>query len=131
MSKGKFLVFGMALALALASGSAFAGDSDKGQKIFQSKCNMCHSVVQNDKKKKVGPNLFGVVGRKAGTLPSFTKYKGLKGADFVWDDAYLDELLTDSKKFFKKIGGKKSKMVVKTADASKRADVIAHLKTLK
>jgi cytochrome c2 len=56
---------------------------------------------------------------------------GLKGVDFVWDDARLDEYLTDPKKFIKKIGGKKSKMVLKTKKASQRADVIAYLKTLK
>ena len=135
MSKGKFLAFGMALVMALvmsmASGSAFAGDPAKGQKAFMSKCNVCHSAAQGDKKKKVGPNLYGVVGRKAGALPGYKKYKGLKGADFVWDDANLDELITDSKKLFKKIGGKKSRMVVKNKDASERADIIAHLKTLK
>ena len=135
MSKGKFLAFGMALVMALvmsmASGSAFAGDPAEGQKAFMSKCNVCHSAAQDDKKKKVGPNLFGIVGRKAGALPGYKKYKGLKGADFVWDEANLDELITDSKKFFKKIGGKKSRMVVKIKDASQRADIIAHLKTLK
>ena len=135
MSKGKFLAFGMALVMALvmsmASGSAFAGDPAKGQKAFMSKCNVCHSAAQGDKKKKVGPNLYGVVGRKAGALPGYKKYKGLKGADFVWDDANLDELTTDSKKFFKKSGGKKSGMVVKKKDASGRADIIPPLKPRK
>ena len=136
MSKGKFLAFGMALVMALvmsmASGSAFAGDPAKGQKAFMSKCNVCHSAAQGDKKKKVGPNLYGVVGRKAGALPGYKKYKGLQGANFAWDEASLDELLVNPKKFFKKVSGNNSIMaIISTRNPSQRADLIAHLKTLK
>ncbi len=119
----------MALVVALASGSAFAGDPKKGKKNFK-KCKICHAVVLKDKRKRIGPNLVGVVGRKAGSAPGFKRYVGLKGADFVWDEAQLDEYLTNPKKFTKKIGGKKSKMVLKTKKASQRANIIAYLKTL-
>ncbi len=128
-------IFGAPLALAfvavLAAGPAMAeGDPAKGKKIFK-KCKICHAVVLKDKRKRIGPNLVGVFGRKAGTAPGFKKYTGLKGADFVWDEAHLDEYLANPKKFIKKIGGKKSKMILKTKKASQRANIIAYLKTLK
>jgi cytochrome c len=133
MCKGKLLAFGMTLfmTMALASGSAFAGDAAEGQKIFNAKCKVCHTAAQNGKN-STGPNLFGVVGRKAGGLPSFEKYKGLQGADFVWDEANLDEFLVNPKKFFKKVSGNNSVMsIINTRNPSQRADLIAHLKTLK
>ncbi len=134
MSKGKCLAFGafgMTLFMALASSSAFAGNPDEGKKIFNMKCKVCHTVVPNGKN-KTGPNLFGVVGRKAAALQSFKKYKVLQGANFVWDEASLDELLVNPNKFFKKISGNNSIMaIVNTGNPSQRADLIAHLKTLK
>ncbi len=131
MTKTKYFVIGTTLFMALASGSAFAGDPVEGQKIFNMKCKVCHTVAQNSKN-STGPNLYGVVGRKAGALSSYKKYKGLQGANFAWDEASLDELLVNPKKFFKKVSGNNSIMaIISTRNPSQRADLIAHLKTLK
>ena len=81
-------------------------------------------------KHRVGPKLFGVVGRKAGST-DFKKYKGMKGADWTWDEALLDGYLKDPKAFSKKRTGKKSAMVFKLKKAGDRANVIAYLKSLK
>ncbi len=115
-------------ALALATPASAAGDAAKGKKAFN-KCKACHTVKAG--KHKTGPSLAGVVGRKAGTADGFTRYKGLKGADWTWDDATLDAYLNDPKKFTKAKTGKNSAMVVKTRKKSTRADLIAYLKTLK
>ena len=129
MRKEKFVALALAAGMALASGSALAaGDAAKGKKVFN-KCKACHSIKAG--KTKVGPSLAGVVGRKAGTASGFKRYKGLKGADWTWDEALLDEYLIDPKKFAKARTGKRTSMGFKLKKAGQRADVIAYLKTLK
>jgi cytochrome c len=38
----------------------------------------------------VRPNLFGVFGRKAGSVPDFKYSPSFAQADFIWDEAHLD-----------------------------------------
>ncbi len=130
MVKGIFPALGLAVAVALAGAPAFAGAGDpvKGEKVFK-KCKACHSVKPG--KHKVGPSLAGVFGRKAGTAEGYKRYRGLKGADWTWDEASLEEFLADPKKFVKKRGANTSSMALKLNKAAQRADVIAYLKTLK
>lgn len=127
MKKGAFLA--IAAAVALTGGSALAaGDAAKGAKVFK-KCKACHTVKKGGKH-KVGPNLFGVVGRMAGST-DFKRYKGMKGADWTWDEALLDEYLKDPKAFSKKRTGKRSSMVFKLKKSGDRANIIAYLKSVK
>lgn len=105
-----------------------AGDVGKGKTVFN-KCRACHSVIPN--KHGVGPSLFGIVGRKAGGEAGFKRYKGLKKADWVWDEAALDAYLADPRKFTKARTGTNSSMVLKTKKARDRSNVIEYLKTLK
>lgn len=127
MKKGAFLA--IAAAVALTGGSALAaGDAAKGAKVFK-KCKACHTAKKGGKH-KVGPNLFGVVGRMAGST-DFKRYKGMKGADWTWDEALLDEYLKDPKAFSKKRTGKRSSMVFKLKKSGDRANIIAYLKSVK
>ena len=130
MVNGIFPALGLAIAVTLAGGPAFAGAGDpvKGEKVFK-KCKACHSAKPG--KHKVGPSLAGVFGRKAGTAEGYKKYRGLKGADYTWDEASLDEYLTNPKNFVKKRGAKGTSMAFKLKNGAQRADVIAYLKTLK
>ena len=130
MVKGIFPALGLAIAVTLAGGPAFAGAGDpvKGERVFK-KCKACHSAKAG--KHKVGPSLAGVFGRKAGTAEGYKKYRGLKGADYTWDEASLDEYLTNPKNFVKKRGAKGTSMAFKLKNGAQRADVIAYLKTLK
>ena len=128
MRKEKFIAVALAATMALANGSAMAaGDATKGAKVFK-KCKACHTA-QKGGKHKVGPNLFGVVGRKAGST-SFKRYRGIKGADWTWDEKLLSEYLTNPKKFTKDRTGKASSMMFKLKKKSQQADVIAYLKSL-
>jgi cytochrome c len=93
------------VALSAAGAVSAAGDVAKGEKEF-AKCKACHTIANGDtvivKGGKVGPNLFGLIGRKAGTFEGF-KYgasivaAGEKG--LVWDEAQIAAYMQDPKAF--------------------------------
>ncbi len=123
-------------ALALATPS-FAQDAAKGEKTF-AKCKACHSITAPDgtdivKGGKVGPNLYGVVGRAAATYPDFKYGDGIMKAGesgLVWDEALITEYVVDPTKFIDTHGGEgKSKMTFKLAKGGE--DVAAYLATFK
>ena len=62
-----------------------------GQALFQSRCSGCHALDADHE----GPRLRGVVGRAAGTVKTFQYSEALRNAKFTWDDAKLDQWLTD------------------------------------
>ena len=120
-----------ALAALLAAPAAYAsgaeGDAANGMELFRtSGCPACHGVTAEDNA-KVGPNLVGVVGRKAGTTPSLLgPSENLKKYGVIWSAETLDEFLVNPSA---KVPG--TAMVGMLADPQQRADVIAYLATLK
>jgi cytochrome c len=75
---------------------ASAQDAEAGKKVFN-KCAPCHSIGPGSKN-KVGPNLSGLFGRKAGTEPGFNYSEAMKKAGWVWDEAKFKEYIADPKK---------------------------------
>jgi cytochrome c len=120
-----------ALAALLATSAAYAsgliGDAAKGRELFMANgCPACHGVTQADTS-MVGPSLFGVLGRKAGTAPSLLgASENLKLYGVTWSAATLDEFLSDPNA---KVPG--TPMTGMLIDPQQRADVIAYLSTLK
>ncbi len=128
MKTGHFMALGLALAMGFASTQSLAADAAAGEAYMNKKCKNCHTWDKGGKN-KVGPNLFGVIARGAGKVEKFKYSKGFDGIG-AWDDAVLDEYLTDPKKFAK-AKGTKTRMTWKTKKADDRANVIEYLKTLK
>ncbi|WP_423790521.1 c-type cytochrome, partial [Lentibacter algarum] len=74
----------LAASALMAAAPAFAGDIEAGEKDFK-KCKACHMVVSADgeeiyKGGKTGPNLYGVIGRVAGSDDGYKYGDGLKDA---------------------------------------------------
>lgn len=81
-----------ALALAAsASAASAAGDPVAGEARFKV-CKVCHQVGENAKN-FVGPELNGVVGRKAGTVPGYNYSDANKNSGLTWDEATLAKYL--------------------------------------
>ena len=119
---GAFLLIA---AQAFAAAGAVADDPAAAEAQFKKSCGTCHTVDPKAPPRQ-GPNLFGVIGRPAGTLEGF-KYSPafLAGKDgIVWDEATIDRWITDPQAM---IPG--AVMLYKQADPDKRHLVIEFLKT--
>jgi cytochrome c len=100
---------------------ASAQDAEAGKKVFV-KCAPCHSIGPGAKN-KVGPEQNGLIGRKAGSVEGFNYSEAMKNSGITWDEAQLDEYITDPKK---KVPG--NKMVFPgVKDELQRGDLIAYL----
>jgi cytochrome c len=76
-------------ALFVFSAAAYAGgDATAGQKVYLGRCQSCHSV-QKGGPNKLGPLLFGIMGKTAGTLPGYAYSRPLKNSKIVWNDDAL------------------------------------------
>jgi cytochrome c len=108
-----------------ASPAWAAGDAAAGKVLFTQKCAICHSAVEGQN--KIGPSLWGVVGRKAGTLSTYTYSDAMKNANRTWDAATLSDYLTDPRG---KIPGIKM-IFAGLPSETDRQNVVAYLSTLK
>jgi cytochrome c len=81
---------GMTYLLSSPSAYSQAGDVS-GQQAFNNACRTCHIVKEGDN--RLGPNLYKIVGRKAGSLPDYAFSNAMKEADFVWDEEKLDRFI--------------------------------------
>ncbi|MGE0226805.1 MAG: cytochrome c family protein [Acetobacteraceae bacterium] len=117
------LAFASIVLLPLAP--ARAQDATAGEATFKRLCGACHSPLAG--KNMVGPSLFGVIGRTAGSVPNFRYSKPNRESGKVWDATSLDPYLTNPRAV---IPGT-TMVFVGIKDAKQRADVIAYLATLK
>jgi cytochrome c len=93
--KGIHVTVWTALALAASAAMAWAaGDPAAGEKIFVTRkvCSNCHQVGEGAKN-FVGPELNGVVGRKAGTVDGYHYSPANKNSGITWDEAMLKKYL--------------------------------------
>jgi cytochrome c len=116
-----------AIAGLLLAGSvtgALAADPAAGQKTFKAQCGICHSVVAGEN--RIGPTLFGVVGRRAGSVPGFNYTADHKKLGIAWDAATLDKYLANPRAMVPDT----SMVYAGLKDDAERADLVAYLETL-
>ena len=114
-----------ATALCAASNALAAGNAVKGKEVFQ-RCAICHRA-DKDGGNGLGPNLFGVVGRKAGSAANFSYSAAMKSAGFVWS---ADKLTLYVQHPQKVLPGNRMAFAG-LFDPAQAADVVAYLGTLK
>lgn len=112
------------LAAAAMAAPAAAQDAKAGEKGFV-QCRTCHSVVKGQN--RIGPSLAGVVGRKSASIAGFNYSPAMKRKGVTWTEANLNIYLTKPSAY---VPGTRMAFAG-IADAKRRADVIAYLKTLK
>ena len=101
-----------------------AADVAKGKELT-SKCASCHTFNEGGPT-RVGPNLYGVVGRPKGSEPGFSYSDAVKKLGGDWTYADLDKWLTKPSEFAPgtKMG------FAGLSDGQERADIIAYLKSI-
>ena len=115
----------MAWAAILMSASPGGAADPAAEAQFKKSCGTCH-VPATDAAPRQGPNLFGVIGRKAGAVEGFKYSPAFVAGDdgVVWDEDTLDRWLADPQSV---IPG--AIMPYKQADPDKRRLIIDYLKT--
>jgi cytochrome c len=112
------------LLLAGSTTAALAADPAAGEKIFKMQCGICHAVAAGEN--RIGPTLFGVVGRPAGSVPGFNYTADHKKLGITWDAANLDKYLTNPRAMVPDT----SMVYAGLKDDAERADLVAYLETL-
>src|SRR5689334_20977422 len=112
-------------ATAVLALQANAADLAAGKSVFNANCSICHSVQPG--KNMVGPSLFGIMGRKTGSVPGFHYSPANQNANITWDPATLDKYLQSPRSVIP--GTIMTYAGVK--DDTKRSDLVAYLGTLR
>ena len=111
-----------AMAMPLTAGAA----DDDLEITFNDHCRECHSFLKGDN--RLGPSLYGVVGRKAGLEPGYGYTQSLKDSGVTWDEPTLDKWIANPGAVVP--GNGMSPPYGGVADAEIRKRIIAFLKTL-
>lgn len=129
MTTGNRLACGLAIAGALTmwAGAAGAqeqlGDAKRGAEVFKVQCSVCHSA-DPARPSPIGPLLYGVVGRQAGTLEGFRYSEAMKRVGQPWTPANLDRYLENPWNI-----APGTPMALVVPSVRNRQDVIAYLKS--
>jgi cytochrome c len=105
--------------------SVQAADATKGAVVYK-KCALCHAI-EAGKKHGVGPNLHGVVGRKAAVAANYRYSSALAASGLIWTPDKLDAYITKPSALVK--GTKMAYSGI--SNAQDRANLIAYLKLKK
>ena len=93
----------------------------EGAKVFK-KCSACHSIAEGGKN-KIGPALWGVLGRKAGSISDYKYSKAMTAHGKLWSFEEMNGFLTKPKDWIK--GTKMSFLGLKSE--KERAAVILYM----
>lgn len=72
-------------------------NTELGDRLLM-QCRACHSLGR-DEPHRLGPNLYGLFGRRAGSAPGFGFTAALIESDFIWTPRALDAWLAQPSRF--------------------------------
>ena len=98
------------------------GDPAAGQTVY-TQCRTCHLVAEG--RNGVGPSLYGIIGRAAGSVEGFNYSEANKNSGIVWTPEVMFEYLDAPRAYIQGT----SMAYPGLKDAQDRADVIAYLET--
>lgn len=116
-----FVAGAAAFVMSFSSASIAEGDAAAGEKVFK-KCQVCHVLEPGGR--KIGPSLYGIFGRTAGTLEGFRYSPAMSNSGIVWDEETLSAYLENPRQYIK--GNRMAFAGLRKEED--RADVIAYLK---
>ena len=96
---------------------------DAGRRLF-ARCTNCHEVGAGARN-GFGPQLNGIVGRKAGSAPAYAYSPALKQAGFVWNEQKLVAFIRDSEKV---VPGNKMRFLSFMSE-KQASEIVAYLRT--
>ncbi|MFT3733030.1 MAG: c-type cytochrome [Hyphomicrobium sp.] len=117
-----FAAFIASLSVSAISSAAFADDDP--ELAFNGHCRECHEFDKGDN--RIGPTLYGVVGRKAGTVPGFPYSESLKDSGITWNEKILDQWITNPNAVVP--GNNMGAIFSGLSDPKERAKIITFLK---
>ena len=105
----------------IAEYEALTGDPRQGERVFVA-CRTCHVVVEG--RNQVGPSLYGIIGREAGTVERFRYSPANQNSGITWTEPVMYAYLENPRAFIPgtimAYAGMRS--------PQDRADVIAYIK---
>ncbi len=116
----------LALAALFTATQALAGGDPVSGKAAFARCAVCHKVTKNSGN-GLGPNLFGIGGRKAASATGFTYSSAMKNSGITWSDDQLKAYIADPKG---KVPGNRMAFAG-ISNADQVENVVAYLLTLK
>lgn len=103
---------------------AAAGNPTAGATGFV-RCRVCHTVEKGEPN-RVGPNLFSVIGRKAGAVAGFAYSDAMKNSNITWNEELVVKYIQDPAGT---VPGNKMNLAKGAVNPAGAADLVAFLKT--
>ena len=100
-------------------------DAASGQQVFNNVCRTCHTTREGDN--RLGPHLYKIIGRKAGSLPDYGYSTAMKRADLVWDEEKLERFIANPDAL---VPGNSMKPYGGLASADDRARIVSFLRSV-
>jgi cytochrome c len=100
-------------------------DTASGQRAFNNACRTCHTTREGDN--RLGPHLYKIIGRKAGSLPDYGYSTAMKDAGFVWDEEKLERFIANPDEL---VPGNSMKPYGGLASTNDRARVVSFLRSV-
>jgi cytochrome c len=113
------------VALFAATPLQAGGNAANGHMVF-ARCAICHKTTTGSGN-GLGPNLFGVGGRKAGSIAGFNYSSAMKNSGITWSEDRLEAYITDPKGV---VPGNRMAFAG-ISNHAQADDVVAYLMTLK